>query len=130
MDGVPSGAARIVVSAPGYIPCELTQRLRREAPNQIGDIALAGNSEVEGTVVSEGSGRPVAHADVRITGTAVAARTDDAGHYCLSGLPPGQFDLAIEAPGYEPLQHREIVESGKNTVKLSLKKDASRDGGR
>ena len=52
LDGVPSGAARIVVSAPGYIPCELTQRLRHDAPNQIGDIALAGNSEVEGTVVS------------------------------------------------------------------------------
>ena len=60
VDGVPSGAARIIVSAPGYIPCELSQRLRRDAPNQIGDIALAGNSEVEGTVVTEGSGRPVA----------------------------------------------------------------------
>lgn len=123
VDGAPSGAARIVVSAPGYIPCELTQRLRRDSPNPIGDIALAGNSTLEGTVVSEGSGRPVARADVRIPRTAVAARTDDAGHYSLSGLSPGQFDLAVEAPGYEPLQQREVVESGKNSVKLSLKKD-------
>jgi hypothetical protein len=124
LDGAPSGAARIVVSAPGYIPCEFFQRLQHEAPTQIGDIALAGNGEVQGTVVSEGSQRPVVHADVRLHGTAVAARTDDSGHYCLSGLPPGQFDLAIEAPGYEPLQHREVVESGKNTLQLSLKKDS------
>jgi hypothetical protein len=124
VDGAPSGAARIVASATGYVPCELTQRLQRDAPNRLGDVALAGNSEVEGTVVAEASGKPVARADVRIDGTAVVARTDDAGHYCLSGLPPGQFDLSIDAPGYEPLQHRQVVVSGKNILKLSLKRDA------
>ena len=122
-DGVPSGAARIIISAPGYIPCELSQRVRHDAPNPIGDIALAGNSEVEGTVVAESNGRPVKQAEVRVPGTAVATRTDDTGHYYLSGLPPGQFELAVEAPGYEPLQQREAVEPGKNTVKLSLKRN-------
>ena len=69
-------------------------------------------------MVAEGSDRPVAQAEVRMPGTSVAAKTDDAGHYSLTGLPPGQFDMAIEAPGYEPMQKREIVATGKNTVKL------------
>jgi hypothetical protein len=124
LDGVPSGGARIIVSAPGYIPCELSQRLARDLPCPLGDVALAGNSEVEGTVVRAGSDRPVAHANVRINGTAVATRSDDAGHFCLSGLPPGQFDLAVDAPGYEPVERPEVVASGKNTVKVPLKKDA------
>ena len=123
LEGVPSGPARIVVLAPGYVPCDVTQRLRGGPANPIGDIALAGNSEVQGTVTAEGNGTPVAGADVRIQGTTVAAKTDHAGHYCLSGLPPGQFEMAIDAPGYASLQHRTIIEPGTNTLKLALKKE-------
>lgn len=130
VDGIPSGAVRLVVSAPGYSDCKPMQRLRPvsgNAPNHpLGDVALAGNSEVQGTVVSEGSGEPVAQAEVRIPGTTVAAITDADGHYCLSGLPPGQFDLAVAAAGYEPLELKDhkVVESDKNPLKLAMKKDA------
>ncbi len=124
LDGVPSGPVRLVVSAPGYVSCQVSQRLQQDSRDRIGDVALAGNSDVEGTVVTEGSERPVAHADVRLNGTAVEARTDEAGHYFLSGLPPGAFELAVEAPGYEPIEQSEVVVPGKNTVKLSLKKDS------
>ena len=37
----------------------------------------------------------------------------------ITELRRGEFDLAIDAPGFEPLQRREAVVSGKNIVKVA-----------
>ena len=76
----------------------------------------AGTGSISGTVTAADTGRPIAHAAVeiviyggasgqRISGLFKQVVTDANGRYTLADLPPGQFEIAAQAPQYLRLQY-------------------------
>ncbi len=61
-----------------------------------------GQGVVTGTVVAEGTQRPVADAQVSVEGTALGAATDAAGRFRVAGLPEGEVRLVVRRIGFQP----------------------------
>ncbi len=73
---------------------------------------------VTGTVTDQsGAGVPKAHAVVtnRATGVAREADADDNGHYTITDVAPGEYDLKVTATGFKPLTQTSLT-VGANTV--------------
>ncbi len=73
---------------------------------------------VTGTVTDQsGAGVPKAHAVVtnRATGVAREADADDDGHYTITDVAPGEYDLKVTATGFKPLTQTSLT-VGANTV--------------
>jgi hypothetical protein len=120
LEGVPSGPAKVNASASGYLPREICQRLQAETANSVGDIALTGNSELEGTITDRRTGAPIANADIRVNGTDLAAKTDAAGHYHFAELSPNPIDVMITVEGYQSVRMSKNIDAGKNVLQVPL----------
>jgi len=73
---------------------------------------------VTGTVTDQsGAGVPKVHAVVtnRATGVMREADADDTGHYTITDVPPGEYDLKVTANGFKPLTQTNLLVSA-NTV--------------
>jgi len=73
---------------------------------------------VTGTVTDQsGAGVAKAHAVVanRATGVVREADTDDTGHYTITDVPPGAYDLKVTASGFRPLTQTNLAVAA-NTV--------------
>src|SRR5882762_5707074 len=73
---------------------------------------------VTGTVTDQsGAGVPKAHvaATNRAIGVTREADTDDNGHYTITDLAPGEYDLKITASGFKPLTQTNLMVAA-NTV--------------
>jgi len=71
----------------------------------IAGVASAQNitGQVVGRVLDSETGKPVAGATVTATSVAwipQSVRTNSAGYYVLSLLPPNHYQVAVAAPGY------------------------------
>src|SRR6266480_1455364 len=73
---------------------------------------------VTGTVTDEsGATVPKAHVVVTNHGTGVKreADSDDTGHYTITNVPPGEYDLKVTASGFKPLTQTKLAVAA-NTV--------------
>src|SRR6266699_967983 len=73
---------------------------------------------VTGTVTDQsGAGVPKAHvaATNRATGVKREADTDDNGHYTITDIAPGDYDLKVTASGFKPLTQTNLMVAA-NTV--------------
>ena len=66
------------------------------------------NDTVQGRVVDQTTGKPVAEALVRLG--QVSVETDATGHFELRGVCPGDHALAVERPDYETVRQRVAVD--------------------
>lgn len=78
------------------------------------------SSALSGTVV-DSSGKPIVGALVRVTSDALiggsrVATTTENGRYRIPILPPGRYQLTVEAKGYPTRKATEQAELGKTTV--------------
>jgi hypothetical protein len=74
-------------------------------------LRLGPGATLEGLVVAKSSGAPVAGAHVDVSplgnsGDSGRAVTDDTGHFSVSGLAPGSYDVVVNAPGFTQLIRR------------------------
>lgn len=69
--------------------------------------------------VTDADDAPIIDAKVRIIRpdhVVLTARTDDAGDYTISDVPPGKNDLVVESTGFQPLGPQSVkVEAGDTT---------------
>jgi hypothetical protein len=63
-----------------------------------------GHSRVTGAVIDASSGRPLAGAQVTVSGAALTGTTNDRGVFTISGAPGGTQTLLIRAVRYAPEQ--------------------------
>lgn len=76
---------------------------------------------VEGVVVAQDGGRPVAQASVTLEGATVAARTDSAGRFLLVGAPSGAQVLVVRRVGFAVSRTEVTVPTaGRLAVRLVL----------
>jgi tetratricopeptide (TPR) repeat protein len=64
--------------------------------------------KISGTVVSQGNNRPVTQAAINLkshmAGVFRSVLTDYDGHFEVSGLAPGAYEIVVEETGYEPVR--------------------------
>jgi outer membrane receptor for ferrienterochelin and colicin len=95
-------------------------------------ITTQQNSSLSGTVVDQAVGLPITGATVETVGPADRSATTDAGgHFTISGLPPGIYQLRITQKGYQTaLSDTVALISGQSAVvTLALARQKSGAGG-
>ena len=85
---------------------------------------------VIGTVIDASTGRGVPNAAVVLRGpeTATAIATDPLGRYYFVALPPGEYEISAEKPGYVPGRYGQLRAAGPARP-LSLERDQWRVDG-
>ncbi|RKG68711.1 hypothetical protein D7W79_33780 [Corallococcus exercitus] len=90
-------------------------------------IQLGPGAVLEGRVVEEPSGGPVAGARVEVSlsggdGDPGVALSDAEGHFLVRGLAPGSYDAKVTAPGYSPAVRRglTVTQGERFPVELTL----------
>lgn len=61
----------------------------------------AQSASIGGTVMMDGSEKPLANAEVLIASLKRSTRSDSAGNFLLSGLPAGRHEFVVRLVGYE-----------------------------
>jgi hypothetical protein len=77
-------------------------------------VRLGPSAVLEGRVVARASGAPVAGASVDVSphgdnGDSGRAVTDGSGHFSVSGLAPGGYDVVVSAPGFTTTTRRGLT---------------------
>jgi hypothetical protein len=114
LDDLAPGPAAVVISAPGFAPSRELAVDVAASSEAVADAALERGGRLTGTVVSAGTGAPLAGAVLSVEGSLsdasstfpvlAAATTDAAGRFALEGLP-GRFSILAAAAGH----HARIV---------------------
>lgn len=92
----------------------------------VGISAVNVNVKVKGVLKDKLSKEPLIGATIRVMGSHTGAVTDMEGHFELSGLLEGMYDLELKYVGYKTGVHRKVrVEKGKLVLlNLELEADA------
>ena len=80
----------------------------------------AGTGAIEGRVIETENSRPVAGAQVIVSGTAIRATTNDAGNFRIAGVPARQIELRVRAIGFAPVSQTVVVAAAQ-TVRADFK---------
>jgi vitamin B12 transporter len=83
-------------------------------------------SSVTGTVIEEGTGRPVPDAEIWIGGVPKCVISRDGGGFLVRDVPRGARSVTIRAMGYQDRVLQNVVFSGDTTLRLSLQSDPLR----
>jgi hypothetical protein len=116
------GNAVLHVEAAGFEPLERSVTLKPGVPLELelSLTALPPPSQVRG-LIRNLSGKPLV-AKIRVEPNAIEAVTDASGEFRLD-LPPGNYDVAIEAPGYAKQKRRvSVVPQGVVILNVELVK--------
>ncbi len=80
-------------------------------------------ASLTGTVTDK-TGAVIPKATVKISNSTIgfdrAAMTNDHGAYLFAGLPPGQFDLTVSAPGFEKYEASAIVLVAEENARVNV----------
>jgi hypothetical protein len=109
LDGLRSGPAAVVVSAPGYAPSEEIAAEVPDAGEAVADVAVRRGGRLTGVVRDAETGAPLAGARLQVEGNLqdaastfpvlAEATTDETGRFVLEGLPP-RSSIAAAAAGH------------------------------
>ena len=77
-----------------------------------GEAAAQATGVIEGKVSEQGTGRPLAGAQVFIAGTTVGALTNEQGTFRITGVPARQVEVRVRLIGFAPINRRVVVEAG------------------
>jgi len=88
---------------------------------QLAAQEAAGVATIEGTVVEQGTGRPVDLAQVHVVGKNMGASTNRDGFYRITNVPAGTVELRIRMVGFSPSSKTVTVAAGgTQTVNFNL----------
>ena len=82
--------------------------------------AVPAGAKVSGTVRIARFGTPLAGAEVAVTSTALAARTDSDGRFAIAGLAPGSYRLVARSEGYRAQEVAVELRDGDAEVETSF----------
>lgn len=110
IDHVPAGPARVRIEAPGFEPSERPLQVTSDlmAKLSVRLTALPPPSQIRG-VVRSFDGKALA-AKIRIEPPGLEASVDPEGTFQID-VPPGQYDIVVEAEGYVTQRRHVQVES-------------------
>lgn len=74
----------------------------------------AATGTLSGMVLTDVGEKPIANAEVRLSGSTRAVRSDSAGRFELSGLPTGMQRFEVRAIGFQPLRQSLVIPAGRS----------------
>jgi hypothetical protein len=80
----------------------------------------AATGAIEGRVIETENSRPVAGAQIIVSGTSIRATTNDAGTFRIAGVPARQVELRVRAIGFAPATQTVVVAAAQ-TVRADFK---------
>jgi TonB-linked SusC/RagA family outer membrane protein len=80
------------------------------------DGAAQATGTIEGKVTEQGSGRPLAGAQVFIAGTTTGSVTNESGDYRITGAPARQVEVRVRLIGYSPINRSVVVTAGQTAT--------------
>jgi tetratricopeptide (TPR) repeat protein len=93
------------------------------ARTQVSDSEKA-DGKITGTVLSQGDNRPVTQVAINLksheAGIFRSVLTDYDGHFEVSGLAPGTYEIIVEETGYEPVRTKTQLEGSSLKMVLYL----------
>jgi hypothetical protein len=82
-----------------------------------GFLYAAESGKIAGRVIDDGTGEPLAGANVIIEGKTLGASADLEGFYFILNVPPGKYIVVAQMVGYEKVQNTDaLVQMGKTTT--------------
>ncbi len=133
LDGVPAGTWDVEASAPGYEKARAGAVTLEEDGQATGvEVRLRRGATLSGRVIEEGSGRPVADAEVNAEPQGGeprfrfgddeegGARTGPDGRFELTGLAPGAYSVSATHPDFAEASESAQVKGPSATVELRL----------
>jgi len=88
-------------------------------------MAAQESGQITGTVMDASSGRPLAEAQVAVTGTGAGGLTNASGRLALVGVPAGSVEVVVTLIGYtRSSQTVEVSAGGTATVDFQLNQTA------
>ncbi len=117
--GLPTGALKLDVTAPGYVAASATAVITADGTINFQSIALgktatpATNGTIEGQVRDESTGQVLAGVQVTATGaSALVASTAADGSFRLANVVPGNYLITASKAGYDNVTGGGMVEAG------------------
>jgi hypothetical protein len=106
---VPAGSGRLLIEAAGFEPLEHAIRVEPGTPQklELRMTALPAPSQLRGVVRSLGAKGLAAR--IRVEPLGVETMTDATGAFQLD-VPPGNYEVSIDAPGYAKQQRKVRVD--------------------
>lgn len=91
----------------------------------IGAVGLvaAGQADISGRLVDARTGQPLAGVAVVLEELRLEARSDREGHYEFTGVPPGEYHLAVRAQGFSTRRTEVHVGDSPVVVNLTVEPD-------
>lgn len=84
--------------------------------------------KIAGTVTEQGSGDPLAGANVTVVGTRLGASTGPDGTYFILNIPPGVYDLHVTLIGYQTATIKNVRVEVDRTAKIDIQSSSSAVG--
>ena len=103
-----SGLTPTAPTAPMSAHREVRSTAHLPAPEQTGTI--------DGRVVSQGTGSPIAGAQVEIVGTGFGAIANAEGRFVITDVPVGEVQVRVSILGYAQATQTAMVEAGQTTT--------------
>jgi len=75
---------------------------------------------LKGTVLDAETGEPLYGANVMVKGTVLGAATDDRGHFVISGIPPGTYNVEATMMGYAKQIKKNIIIRSANITGMTF----------
>ncbi len=75
-------------------------------------ISLAQTGTIRGFVYDKASGEPIIFINVYLEGTQIGTSTDVNGYYSVTQVPPGNYNLVVEALGYQKVSENIDLKAG------------------
>lgn len=88
------------------------------------------DANIFGHVVDKKTGEHISYINIFLEGTTIGTVTDATGHYTLTNLPEGEFQLVLKSIGYQTVKKKVVLKKGKTLeVNFEAEEDAvSLDG--
>jgi hypothetical protein len=99
IEGIPSGRRGIVVAAEGFVSQRLDKELASGRTTSL-RVLMPGSASLAGEVVSAADQKPLAGAEIRLTGTSLSCASGKDGTFRLEGIPGGHATIEVEAKGF------------------------------
>lgn len=114
LQGIRSGKAEIEIAAAGFQSRKLPQQLASGKETTL-QVVLTGNAVLEGEVINAVTNKPVAGAEVTLSGSRQKTKTDQDGRFRLDKARSGSATVSVTAAGFKPRQVQQDLAADKPT---------------